>query len=120
MDRDDATFLDLLLASRRAVEGLGDLTSGALADDWKTQSIVLHQLLVLGEGVKRLSSEFRDKHSTMPWRRIAGLRDILIHCYDTVDVEAVCEIVNRDLPPLIAFLESVAPRFPDDGDPLSG
>lgn len=110
MPRDDAILLDLIQASRRAMEGLGGLSKDAFANNWKAQSIVLHQLLVLGEAAKRLSFEFRQAHPQIPWRKISGLRDILIHCYDTVDIETVWEIIDRDLPPLIAFLESVAPK----------
>jgi uncharacterized protein with HEPN domain len=109
MPKDDAILLDLLQASLRAVEGLGALALDEFVEDWRAQSIVLHQLLMLGEGVKRLSAEFRDAHAEIPWRKMAGLRDILIHCYDTVDLETVLEIVHRDLPPFIIFLETVAP-----------
>ena len=110
MGRDSAILLDLSLAARRAVAGMDDFSMEAFTEDWKAQSIVLHQLLILGEAAKRLSPEFRDAHPKIPWRKIAGLRDVLIHCYDTVDIETVWEIVKRDLPPLITFLETVAPR----------
>jgi len=116
MPRDDAILLDLLRASRRAAEGRSGLSIAAFREDWKAQSIVLHQLLVLGEAVKRLSPGFREAHPDISWRKMAGLRDILIHCYDTIDAETVWEIVDRDLPPLIAFLERVAPRRPEQGD----
>jgi len=110
MPADDAVLLDILLASRRAVEALAGASYNNFAPDWRTQSIVLHQLLVLGEAVKRLSPEFRDNHSQIPWRQMAGMRDVLIHCYDTIDLKTVWNIVTRDLPPLIDFLETVAPR----------
>jgi uncharacterized protein with HEPN domain len=45
----------------------GDLDQSAFLNDLKTQSAILHQLLVLGEAVKRLSEEFRTRHSAMPW-----------------------------------------------------
>ncbi len=55
----------------------GDLDKSAFLDDLKTQSAILHQLLVLGEAVKRLSEGFRMSHSEVPWRMIAGMRDKL-------------------------------------------
>ncbi len=83
MRRDDATLLDLLKAARLALVFVGDATLQEFLDDPKTQSAVFHQLLLLGEGAKRLSVQFRDQHSQVPWKHIAGMRDKLIHEYDT-------------------------------------
>jgi uncharacterized protein with HEPN domain len=65
--------------------------------------------LVLGEAVKRLSEEFRHHHPEIRWRLIAGMRDKLIHEYDTVDLEEVWRTATADIPQLIAFLEPLAP-----------
>ncbi|MBM4353895.1 MAG: DUF86 domain-containing protein [Deltaproteobacteria bacterium] len=109
MRRDDATLLDLLKAARLALQFKGDATRQEFLDDDKTQSAVLHQLLLLGEGAKRLSEQFRDKHPGMPWKHIAGMRDKLIHEYDTVDIEEVWSTIERDVPALLAFLDAIAP-----------
>ena len=79
-------------------------------DDVKTQSAALHQLLLLGEGVKRLSAVFRDAHPEIPWKAIAGMRDQLIHEYDMVDLDEVWKILTGDLPHLLAKLQPLAPR----------
>jgi len=110
MPEDDATLLDLLLATQRAMEGLGQLTAEQLASDWKAQSIVIRQLLILGEAVKRLTPEFRTANPGIPWKKIAGLRDVLIHSYDAVDVEAVHRIVTKDLQPHLGFFKNVQPK----------
>ena len=55
MSRDDAILLDMLTAVRRAVAFASGLTHDQLGSDLKTQSAILHQLLVLGEAAKRLS-----------------------------------------------------------------
>ena len=107
MPSDESTLLDILQAARRAVEGLGNSPLQSFIRDWKAQSIVEHQLLVLGEAVKRLSWEFRDRYRDVPWRQMAGLRDVLMHGYDIVDLETVWTVVVRDLPPFISFLESL-------------
>ena len=110
MPRDDAILLDILKAARLALVFTGDLDRPAFLDDLKTQSAVLHQLLVLGEAVKRLSEGFRMSHPAIPWRMIAGMRDKRIHAYDTVDLDEVWKTVRIDLPPLIALLEPLEPR----------
>jgi uncharacterized protein with HEPN domain len=55
-----------------------------------------------------LSAPFRDGHPSVPWAEMAGMRDRLIHGYDSVDVEVVWDTVVRDLPALIKMLEPLA------------
>ena len=61
------------------------------------QDAVIRQLEVIGEATKRLSEGLRNQHNHVPWRRIAGLRDVLIHDYMGVDLEAVWEITQKDV-----------------------
>lgn len=70
---------------------------------------MLHQLLVVGEAVKRLSPEFRESRPDVPWKKIAGMRDFLIHAYDNVDVESVYETLKTDVPDLLERLRDVEP-----------
>ena len=110
MPRDDATLLDILKAARLAVEFKGALDKSAFLEDLKTQSAILHQLLLLGEAVKRLSEEFRAQYLEVAWRQVAGMRDKLIHEYDQVDLDEVWQTVSADVPRLLALLEPLAPR----------
>lgn len=110
MSRDDTTLLDILKAARLAVEFKGVLGKPVFFKDLKTQSAILHQLLLLGEAVKRLSEEFRAQHPEVPWKMMAGMRDKLIHEYDAVDLDEAWRTVISDVPRLIALLEPLAPR----------
>jgi len=109
MSTDDAVILDVLGAARLAIEFTEGMERSDFLADRKTQSAVLHQLLVLGEGVKRLSPEFCEAHPELPWRLMAGMRDKLIHHYDAVDLDQVWTTVRRDLPQVVAVLEPLAP-----------
>ena len=64
------------------------------------QDAVMRQLEIIGEATKRLSEGLRIQHSAVPWRRIAGLRDVLIHDYMGVDLEAVWQVTQRGIPEL--------------------
>ena len=86
MPHDDATLLDIARAARLVVRFARGMDRDEFLDDTRTQSAVLHQLMVMGEAVKRLSSEFRDAHPGIPWALIAVMRDKLIHSYDEVDL----------------------------------
>lgn len=110
MNRDDATLLDIARAARLVLEFKEGMDKATFLDDIKTQSSVLHQLMVMGEATKRLSDEFRSQHSEIPWSLMAGMRDILIHGYDTVDLDEVWRTANRDVPDLLRWLE---PHLPE-------
>jgi uncharacterized protein with HEPN domain len=109
MRRDEATLLDIATAARLVLEFKEGMDKAAFLGDVKTQSSVLHQLMVMGEAVKRLSDDFRTRHPEMPWPLMAGMRDKLIHGYDIVDLEEVWRTANRDVPDLLRWLE---PRLP--------
>ena len=74
------------------------------------QDAVIRQLEIVGEATKRLSEGLRAAHPDIPWRRIAGLRDVLIHRYMSVDLDAVWTVTQADAPwikqRLLSILES--------------
>lgn len=72
---------------------------------------IIRTLEVVGEATKRLSPAFRDAYPHLPWRKVAGLRDILIHRYDTIDLIALWDIIEDDLPGFLGELEAVRARL---------
>jgi len=60
----------------------------------------LHHIQILGEAAARLSDEFQEKYPDIPWFKIIGMRNILVHDYFGIDIEAVWSVVENDLPVL--------------------
>ncbi len=111
---DDGTALDILTAARHIREFAAGLTRAQLDTDLLVQSALLHQIIILGEAVKRLSDEFRQAHPSIPWTQIAGMRDRCVHGYDNVDLDRVWEVAQIHAPQLIDYLEKIVPKPPPD------
>lgn len=74
--------------------------------DLKTNLAVTRELEIIGEATKRLSEKFKDNHGQIPWRRIASMRDFLIHDYMKVDFQEVWNAATKDIIELKAALEN--------------
>jgi len=70
-----------------------------LTDD-KTVDAVVRNLEIIGEASRHLPEEFRERHSTIPWHKIAGLRNRIVHDYFGVDLELIWQIVSIEIPSL--------------------
>lgn len=70
----------------------------AFDQDELVQIWIVHHLQLIGEAARSLSSAFRDHHEEIPWCQIIGMRNILIHHYFAIDVEAVWSVVETHLP----------------------
>jgi uncharacterized protein with HEPN domain len=110
MPHDETTLLDIAQAARLILVFTQGMDKTAFLQDLKTQSAILHQLMVMGEAVKRLSQEFRARHPAIPWAPVAGMRDKLIHAYDIVDFDEVWKTVDTDVPTLLSLLEPLLPK----------
>jgi len=69
-------------------------------------------LTILGEAAKRVSEGFKQAHLEVPWRKMAGTRDRVVHDYDRVSLDKVWEVLQNDLPALVATLEPLEPKRP--------
>jgi uncharacterized protein with HEPN domain len=101
MPRDSRVYLeDILEASRKITAYTRNLSKAAFLEDEKTIDAVVRNLEVIGEAVKKLPEDLRAQHSAVEWKKIAGLRDILIHEYFGLDAEIVWDIVQNKVPAL--------------------
>lgn len=106
--RELADYLDDILT---AICDIGEFTRGmryeTFSEDKKTINAVIRSLEVLGEATKHIPTSFRQKHPDIPWTKMAGMRDVLIHVYMGVDLKAVWKVAQERLPDLKPLLEKL-------------
>ena len=113
MSRDDDSITDIFNAARVIVRFIDGMNREQFDDDARTRDAVAMRLMVIGEATKRLSAEFRESYPAIPWRRMAGMRDMLIHNYDQIDPQAVWDAATEHVPELIRILQAILPP-PED------
>ena len=114
MLRDFKVLLDDILEASQRIRSYTDgLSLPELRADQKTIDAVVRNLEVMGEAIKKLPAEVRDRHPDVPWKKIAGLRDILIHQYFGIDLDIVWDVVETKLP---ALAERVAEILAAESD----
>jgi len=85
-----------------------DLSAEQFEANPLVRDAVLRNLELLGEAAKQIPDNVRDRHPAVPWRRIAGLRDVLAHAYFGLEEDTIWQIVSSSVPALADQLKAVA------------
>lgn len=107
MSRDDAYLYDVLESARAILEYMRDKTWESFSQDSLVQDAVVRRLEIIGEASGRVSIETQKKYSHLPWQAMKGTRNKVIHEYDSVQLDIIWDIVQKDLPALVSELEKI-------------
>lgn len=117
MSRDFRLYLDDILEAIHQIQTyMADQDEGAFATDRKTQDAVIRNLEIIGEAVGNLPEQFQKTAPEIDWRKIKGLRNILIHEYFGINLPIIWDVVQSKL----GLLETVCRKLleeavkPDD------
>jgi len=99
--RCDAEFLaDIVEAITRIAEYTHDIDYNGFLQNEMAQDAVVRNLQVIGEAAKNISSDFKKKHKDVEWKKMAGLRDKIIHHYFGINWDIVWDTAKNKLPEL--------------------
>lgn len=112
--RQDRLYLQHILEAIGKIESYSEADRETFIAQSLRHGAAIRPLEIIGEASKKLSPALKDAHPQIPWRRVAGLRDVLIHEYFGVDLPMVWAVIQRDLP---ALKQTVSAMLADqDGD----
>ena len=105
--RDDKERLLDILEAIGSINKYADRGSEAFEKEELIQTWIVHHLQILGEAAAKVSQDFQNKNSQIPWHKIIGMRNILVHNYFDIDVDVVWSAVQNDLPKLKDQIEKL-------------
>ena len=98
MKKDEIYLRDALECIELIQSYIKGMEKSVFLQDKRTQDAVNRRLEIIGEAIKSIPQEFKRNHTDIPWRDIAGMRDILIHKYARVNLNRVWQTIKYDLP----------------------
>ncbi|MEB3122308.1 MAG: DUF86 domain-containing protein [Snowella sp.] len=113
MPSPDDYLAHILLETSFLLRQLQGLEKSIFLDDELRQRAMIRSLEVIGEATKNLPDEFKRQHPQVPWRRMAGMRDRLIHGYFGIDYDIVWDVLVNQVPTLHVEIERLLPKLKD-------
>jgi len=104
---DSIRLRHMLDHAKEAVDMTRGKTRSDLGQERQLELSLVRLIEIVGEAATRVSQETQQRHPTIPWPDVIGMRHRLIHGYDEVDLDILWETIQTDLPPLIAELDRV-------------
>lgn len=107
MQRDRQSIVDIIDSIHLIFEYTQGEDFQELENNTKNLDAVIRRFTIIGEATKRISTEFRDRHPEIPWKQMAGLRDVIVHEYDDINFNIIRDVIEIELPPLLQLLQTL-------------
>ena len=108
MKRNIVLFLeDILEAIRLMEEYTQDITFASFKKNVEKQDAIVRRIEIIGEATKNIPQSIRKKYTDVPWRDVAGMRDVLIHAYFGINVDKVWNVLKKDVPLLKKQIQKI-------------
>ncbi|MBI5306009.1 DUF86 domain-containing protein [Candidatus Wolfebacteria bacterium] len=89
---------DILESIERIESYTRNKTEDEFFDNYEKQDAIMKRLEIIGEAIKHIPKKFKERYSEIPWKKIAGMRDVLIHEYFGIIMERVWDVAKNDIP----------------------
>jgi uncharacterized protein with HEPN domain len=113
MLRDKSSLIDIINACDSLGIYIKDKTLDQFRSNEMLQDAVIRKIEIIGEASNRVSDDLKNRFPNLPWDKMKGMRNILIHMYDELDLEIVWDTVNRDIPSLKILLQKILSSISD-------
>lgn len=108
MKKDPNVFIGHIIESIELIEHYSEkLTTNTFKQDQALQDAIIRRLEIIGEATKNIPTSFKADYADIPWKQMAGIRDMLIHEYFDIDLDLTWQVVKRELKPLKAKLQAL-------------
>jgi len=111
MLRDKSSLIDILNACESIERYVENKTFNDFDKDEMLQDAVIRKIEILGEASNRISEKTKERFPDLPWDKMRGMRNILIHMYDELDLNIIWDTISKDIPNLQTNLKKILPSI---------